>query len=125
VWHVPLDQSLSRAKSRDPGQALGRAKDTKCCTLFMEELSLAREKYQFRLWTYVLMPNHVHLLICPYQSNYNTSVILQDIEGKTSARYRKFLLMENPEDWKWSSARAIRYQEGLLPDDFDIPTLMK
>ena len=30
-------------------------------------------------------------------------------------------LVENPEDWKWSSARAREYQVGLLPDDFDIP----
>ena len=34
-------------------------------------------------------------------------------------------LAENPEDWKWSSARVRRYQEGLLPDDIDIPYLMK
>ena len=146
----------------------------------MEELSSAREKYQFYLWAYVLMPNHVHLLIYPYQSKYNISIILQAIKGKTSYRYRDFLckenpaifekiciqirkkkifrfwqvgggfdinlwsanavhssihyieanpvradLVENPEDWKWSSTRARRYNEGLVPDDSDIPFLMK
>ena len=34
-------------------------------------------------------------------------------------------LVKNPEDWKWSSARARRYQEGLIPDDFELPVLMK
>jgi len=34
-------------------------------------------------------------------------------------------LVENPEDWKWSSARVRRYKEGLVPDDSDIPLLMK
>jgi len=34
-------------------------------------------------------------------------------------------LVENPEDWKWSWARAGRYKEGLVPDDSDIPVLMK
>ena len=34
-------------------------------------------------------------------------------------------LVENPEDWKWSSARAGRYKEGLVPDDSDMPFLMK
>jgi len=34
-------------------------------------------------------------------------------------------LTENPEDWKWSSARVRRYKEGLVPDDSDIPFLMK
>ena len=33
--------------------------DTKCCTIFMEELQLARDKYKFHLWAYVLMPTHV------------------------------------------------------------------
>ena len=34
-------------------------------------------------------------------------------------------LVEDPEDWKWSSARVRRYNEGLAPDDSDIPFLMK
>ncbi len=34
-------------------------------------------------------------------------------------------LVEDPEDWKWSSARARRYKKGLVPDDSDIPFLMK
>ena len=125
------------------------------------------------------MPNHVHLLIYPYQSKYSISTMLQAINGKTSYRYRDFLikedsskyeqiciqigkkkvfrfwqagggfdrnlwsakaihssidyieanpvragLVENPEDCKWSSARARKYNEGLVPDDSDIPFLM-
>ena len=152
----------------------------KSCTLFIQELSLAREKSPFYLWAYVLMPNHVHMLIYPYQSDYDISVILQTIKGKMSTKYRNLLLeenselfekmcinigkkpvfrfwqagggfdrnlwnpkaihssinyiesnpvraglVENPEDWKWSSAWARRYQKGLLLDDFDIPVLMK
>ncbi|MBN1366122.1 MAG: transposase [Syntrophaceae bacterium] len=34
-------------------------------------------------------------------------------------------LVENPEDWKWSSARARKYQKGLIPDNLGIPILMK
>jgi len=34
-------------------------------------------------------------------------------------------LVENPENWKWSSARGRRYKEGLVPDDSDNPFLMK
>jgi len=33
--------------------------------------------------------------------------------------------VENPEDWKWSSARGRRYKEDLVPDDSDNPVLMK
>jgi len=57
----------------------------------MEELSSAREKYQF-----YIEANPVHA-------------------G----------LVEDPEDWKWSSARARRYKKGLVPDDSEIPFLMK
>ena len=43
------------------------------------------------------MPNHVHFLIYPYQKDYNISKIMQSIKGKTSTRYRSFLLKENSE----------------------------
>ncbi|MCH8955769.1 transposase [candidate division KSB1 bacterium] len=39
--------------------------DPNCCALFIDELSQAREHFLFRLWAYVLMPNHVHLFIYP------------------------------------------------------------
>jgi len=34
-------------------------------------------------------------------------------------------LVEQPEDWKWSSAKTRKYQEGLISDEVDIPVLMK
>lgn len=68
-----------------------------CCTIFMEELLSDRRKYQFHLWAYVLMPNHVHLLIYPYQKNYDISIILQSIKGKMSTSYRNLLLQDNTE----------------------------
>jgi len=159
---------------------LNYLKDPACCKIFMEELSLAREKFQFQLWAYVLMPNHVHLLIYPCKHDYKISIILQSIKGRTSKHYGDKLLAEKPkvyekycikvgqkktfrfwkagggydrnlwnakaihasikyieenpvraglvestEEWKWSSARARFYNEGLVPDDFNIPILMK
>jgi len=64
--------------------------DPQCCIFFMEELSSAREKYQF------------YIEANPVRAD----------------------LVENPEDWKWSSARARRYNEDLVPDDSDNPFLM-
>ncbi len=34
-------------------------------TWFLESLEFARRRWAFDLWAYVLMPEHVHLLICP------------------------------------------------------------
>ena len=65
--------------------------DPQCCTFFMEELSSAREEYQF------------YIAANPVRAD----------------------LVENPEDWKWSSARGRKYNEGLVLDDSDIPFLMK
>ena len=64
------------------------------------------------------MPNHVHLLIYPYQSKYNISIDYIEANPVVAG------LVENPEDWKWSSARARRYNEVLVPDESDIPFLM-
>ncbi len=71
--------------------------DPNCCTLFIDELSQAREHFLFRLWAYVLMPNHVHLFIYPTRNEYKIAAILQSIKGKTSKRYRDILLAERPE----------------------------
>ena len=53
-----------------------------CCGIFLEELDEAKRTYQFRLWAYVLIPNHVHLLIYPIQPQYDISKILQSIKVK-------------------------------------------
>jgi len=62
-------------------------KDERVCAIFIDELTHAREHFPFRLWAYVLMPNHVHLLIYPTQDEYKIATILQSIKGKTSKRY--------------------------------------
>ncbi len=72
-------------------------KDPVCCAIFIDELLKAREHSLFRLWAYVLMPNHVHLFVYPTQNEYKISTILQSIKGKTSKRYRDTLLEENPD----------------------------
>ncbi len=150
------------------------------CNIFIEELRRSKELFQFRLWAYVIMPSHVHLLIYPCQQNYKIADILQTVKGRTSKRYGEVLLekspetyerycirigdkitfrfwqagggfdrnfwspeaihnsinyiernpvqkglVKNPEDWEWSSARARFAGKGLVPDDCEIPMLMK
>jgi putative transposase len=76
------------------------------CTTFMEELAVAKTNFQFKIWAYVLMPDHVHLLIWPEVDNYKISLILQHIKGKASTRYRQWML-ENA---------AGRYQKFVVPE---------
>ena len=65
--------------------------DPESCSIFMEELDHARSELQFHLWAYVLMPNHVHLLIYPYRQVCKISIILQAVKGRTSKRYSLWL----------------------------------
>src|SRR5690606_4754408 len=49
------------------------------CIWLAEAINLARTKHAFELWAYVFMPEHVDLLICPRQSDYDISKILATI----------------------------------------------
>lgn len=52
---------------------------------FMKLLSIARQKYKFTLYAYVLMSNHYHLLIKPEEGL--LSKIMQYINGRYSRMY--------------------------------------
>jgi len=50
------------------------------CHLFIESLENARGKHTFRLIAYVIMPDHVHLLISPLKEDYSIRRILSGIK---------------------------------------------
>jgi len=66
----------------------------------MEELERARELFKFKLWAYVLMPNHVHLLLFPYVASYKISKILQSIKGCTSKGYGEHFKATAPQTYQ-------------------------
>ena len=74
---------------RDPLLASARAKN-----LFEHALERTRQGYGFYVTGYVVMPEHVHLLI-------------SEPERETLARALHVIrgLVERPEDWAWSSFR--------------------
>lgn len=74
--------------------------DATSCLLFMEELDRAKSMFKFNLWAYVLMPNHVHLLLFPYEAPYKMSAILQSIKGRTSKRYGEHLQSTAPHTYQ-------------------------
>lgn len=71
--------------------------DSVLCEFFIEELALAKSIFNFKIWAFVLMPNHVHLLIYAINETYDISTILQHIKGKSSSRYRKIILDRTPD----------------------------
>jgi len=66
-------------------------------TYFAESVRKAREKHAFDVWAYVLMPEHVHLLIWPREEAYSISSILKSIKQSVSRKAINWLQRENPE----------------------------
>jgi putative transposase len=48
---------------------------------FVEVLAAVRKKTRFRLFAWVIMPNHVHLLIQPSLPKYPVAVVLKALKG--------------------------------------------
>jgi putative transposase len=57
------------------------------CKMFLDEIALARAEFKFCLWAYVVMPNHVHLLIWPLNNAYKIEVITKTIKGRMAKKY--------------------------------------
>ena len=154
--------------------------DSIACMIFLDSLNKARIKYGFELWAYILMLDHVHLLIYPGENGYSPPKALHDVKGQTGRQYKNHLIQQipeilndfmiekrgmrkfqfwqpgggydrnlwsaeavhsaieyiennpvqaglasSPEKWHWSSAWARKHRNGLIPDDLNIPMLMK
>ena len=61
-----------------------------------EAVSKARRKHAFDVWAYVIMPEHVHLLIWPREQVYSISAILKSIKQSVSRRAICWLRRANP-----------------------------
>jgi putative transposase len=75
--------------------------DPVACKVLLEDIEKSRSIYNYRLWAYVLMPLHVHMLIWPLDNLYAIGKIESGIKGVMSKRYRKYLLENqyyNPRD---------------------------
>jgi putative transposase len=64
--------------------AADRSKD-----VFLEHLDASRARLEFEIWAFVVMPEHVHLLINP--SDASVAQILQSIKQPSSRRLRKLI----------------------------------
>ena len=69
---------------------------TKCWLI--EAIIKTKEKYKYAIWAYVIMPEHVHLLIYPLAESYNISLFLKTLK-QSVARKAKHYLQENNPNW--------------------------
>ena len=57
----------------------------------VEAIDLARIKHRFHLWSYVVMPEHVHILLWPTETAYSISAILTTLKQSVSKRALSFV----------------------------------
>ena len=69
-------------------------KDKKFCRILVEELEFYSERYGFTLIGYVIMPNHLHLLLwwdVGEKPKLSISKIMNSIKAMTSKRIKRYL----------------------------------
>ena len=69
----------------------------RCRRWLADAIALAKTKHQFHVWAYVIMPEHVHLLIWPCQPIYSISRILTTI--KQSVARNALLFVQANASW--------------------------
>ena len=62
----------------------------------VDSINKAREKHQFDIWAYVIMPEHLHLLIFPKEDVYSISEILKSIKQPVARRTITYLRKNKP-----------------------------
>jgi putative transposase len=62
----------------------------------IDAIDRSRSKYGFHLWAYVIMPEHVHLLIWPTTEDYDISNILSAIKQSVAKRAVPFVRSSEP-----------------------------
>jgi len=62
----------------------------------IEAIIKAKEKYKYALWAYVIMPEHVHLLVYPMIEKYNISSFLKTLKQSVARKAKHYLKESNP-----------------------------
>ena len=82
---------------------------------FIDALQRARQNHHFDLWAYVIMPEHAHVLVNPFDPDYEMATILKGIKQSVSRRAMLFLRAHAPE----SLARfAVTRYDGRIEHRF-------
>ncbi len=75
----------------------------------------ARHKSDLHLWAYVIMPEHVHVIVVPQRSEYQTGEILKALKGGVGRRAINFLSRVNPQ---WLERLAVRRSSDRIERHF-------
>ena len=91
--------------------------DPACALIFCEELEAARQKYGFHVLAFVVMPDHVHLLLWwdpDTHPSLTISKIAWAVKGKSARRVVDYLKMLEVSDWRVGDGTAVAYPGAPL-----------
>jgi putative transposase len=54
-------------------------------------MELARQRYDFAIWAYVIMPEHIHIIICPLQEKYEIRQVRSALKIPVQRKALSFL----------------------------------
>ena len=75
-------------------------KEKKYIDIILENISFYREKYAFKLIAYVVMPDHIHLLIYPDQERVKEiSKFVEDFKKFTARKFREQMEKDKKISW--------------------------
>jgi putative transposase len=78
-------------------------------------LDAARREHAFELWAYVVMPEHVHVLLLPRRDDYRIDQILKSIKQSVARKAMRFLRDSAP---AWLDRLAVRRFDGRVEHRF-------
>jgi putative transposase len=81
----------------------------------IEAIEAARERMRFDLWAYVIMPEHVHILLCPREPLYEIARILWQIKRPVARRTIDHLRVHSPE---WLTRLTATREDGTARPRF-------
>ncbi|MEK6643299.1 MAG: transposase [Planctomycetota bacterium] len=82
---------------------------------FIEALEFARSRWTFELWAYVIMPEHVHVLLYPTSTHYDISLILKSIKLSVSRKAMHYLKKNAPH---WLDKLKVVWPDGRIEHRF-------
>ena len=63
---------------------------------FLDALELMRRQHSVHIWAYVIMPEHVHLILSPATDRYDMDAVLRTVKLSVSRRALHYLRTKNP-----------------------------
>jgi putative transposase len=81
----------------------------------VDAFRLARQTHELDIWAYVIMPEHVHILLWPRRAEYDVAAILKTIKQSVSRRAMRYLRSEAPH---WLDCLAVPRGSGRVEHRF-------